>query len=209
MGARTITPNPDDPIDLAVQEFQKGVRREENFERIVRRFYQPVKAFLAKRHMSTEDCLDLNQEIFLKVYTGLDGYSWKAKFASWLFTIAANTHRNWQTSQNRRERISRASAASEDSQAASGEERESVAIDLETNQHQDLERQEQMRLLREAIEELPPKMRACVQLRLQDLDYQEIADRLGVSIGTVKPHLHAARKKLRVSLADVFEDIDF
>ncbi len=208
-GGRIITPNPDDPIDRAVLEFQQGIRREENFERIVGRFYDPVKAFLAKRCLSTEDCFDLNQETFLKVYTGLDGYSWKAKFSSWLFTIAVNVYRNWRSGESRRVRVGPMIPAANDSPAASGEEYEPVAVDVEQSQLDGLLSEEQKALLREAVSELSPKMGACVKLLLQDLSYQQIADRLELSIGTVKAHLHVARKKLREKLGDDFSSIDF
>ncbi len=206
---RTVIPDPDDPIDRAVLDFQQGIRREENFERIVRRFYQPVKAFLAKRCPGAEDCFDLNQEVFLKVYTGLDGYGWKAKFPSWLFTVAVNVYRNWRSGALRRERVHPTAAAALESPAAAGEEREPVVIDSDENPLEGLLGEEQKEMLREAVDELPPGMRACVELRLRDLDYQEIADEARLKIGTVKAHLHAARAKLRTRLDDHFDGIDF
>ncbi len=209
MGYSSIIPDPDDPIDRAVLDFQHGIRREENFERIVRRFYQPVKAFLAKRCLSTDDCFDLNQETFLKVYTGLDGYGWKAKFPSWLFTIAVNVYRNWRSVESRRQRVGSTAAATNEPPAMSGEEREPVAIDAEDDPLEGLLSEEKCMLLREAVGGLPPKMRACVELRLRDLGYQEIAGELGLAIGTVKAHLHTAREKLLAKLGAVFDGIDF
>ncbi len=44
MGDHIITRDPDDPIDRAVLEFQQGIRRQENFDRIVGRFYKPVRS---------------------------------------------------------------------------------------------------------------------------------------------------------------------
>ncbi len=209
MEYRRVIPDPDDPIDCAVLDFQQGIRREENFERIVQRFYGPVKGFLSKRCRSTEDCFDLNQETFLKVYTGLDGYGWKAKFPSWLFTIAVNVYRNWRSGESRRERIGPMAPAANDSPAASGEEREPVAIDVDKNPLEGLLSEEQRKLLRAAVGELPPKMGGCVKLRLRDLNYQEIAGEMQLSIGTVKAHLHTARGKLRAELGDLFDGIDF
>jgi RNA polymerase sigma-70 factor (ECF subfamily) len=204
-----IIPNPDDPIDCAVLDFQQGIRREESFGHIVRRFYAPVRAFLAKRCLSADDCLDLNQETFLKVYTGLDNYAWKAQFSSWLFTIAVNVYRNWRGGEARRERAGLGAPVANDPPAASGEEREPVTIDLRDSPLDGLLSEEQTRVLREAVDELPTKMRRCVELRLQDLDYQEIADEMQLSIGTVKAHLHAARTKLRSRLNGFFDGIDF
>lgn len=204
-----IIPNPDDPIDCAVLDFQQGIRRGESFERIVRRFYAPVRAFLAKRCPSPDDCLDLNQETFLKVYTGLDNYAWKAQFSSWLFTVAVNVYRNWRGGESRRERVGLGAPVADDPPAATGEEREPVVIDVQQNPLDGLLSEEQARVLREAVDELPAKMRSCVELRLLDLEYQEIADQMQLSIGTVKAHLHGARKKLRSRLNSFFDGIDF
>lgn len=202
-------PNLDDPIDRAVWEFQQGIRREENFQIIVRRFYRPVKSFLLMRGLSTDDALDLNQVTFLKVYTGLDGYGWIAKFSSWLFTIAVNVYRNWRGGESRRERVGAAGPSPDDSPPTFGEEREPVEIDAGKDPLNELLSEEQARLLHEAVDELSPQMRKCVVLRLQDLNYQEIADKMGRKIGTVKADLNVAREKLRAKLEDCFDTIDF
>jgi RNA polymerase sigma-70 factor, ECF subfamily len=209
MGDRTIIPDPSDPIDCAVLEFQRGIRREENFERIVKRYYRPVQALLSKRCFSTDDCLDLNQETFLKVYTGLDGYAWKSKFSSWLFTVAVNVCRNWHGGEWRRERLVPKNPAAGDPPAASGEERERVAVDTNESPLGELLSEERYELLHEAVDQLPPQKRECVKLRLLDRSYQEIADAMELSIGTVKAHLNQARESLRTMLSDDFDDIDF
>lgn len=204
-----MNPNPNDPIDRAVLEFQQGIQREQNFERIVKRFYFPVRAFLAARCPSTEEHLELNQETFLKVYTGLDGFAWKASFSSWLFTIAVNVYRNWRSGNDRQERGASGGPVVNDMSTAAWQEQEPVMIDVSASSLDGLLSEEQNRLLREAVDGLPSKMRRCVELRLHDLDYQEIADEMQLSIGTVKAHLHAAREKLRCRLSHYFDGIDF
>ena len=53
-----------------------------------------------------------------------------------------------------------------------------------------------------AMAELPPAYRAALTLRhMQQLSYQEVADALGIPLGTVKTHLHRARAALKVRLA--------
>ena len=56
---------------------------------------------------------------------------------------------------------------------------------------------ERRQLLAQAMERLPPMMRRCVRLYVKDLPLAEIADRLGIKVGTVKAHLDHARKRLR------------
>ena len=209
MGQVTRTPNPDDPIDRAVLEFQQGTRSEENFEVIVERFYDPVKSFFLKRCISIDDCLDLNQKTFLKVYTGLEGFEWKSSFSTWMFTIATNVYRNRLKGDSRRWGDPIGPTDGGDSPNASGEEGEPVLREAREDPLEELLSKEQRRLLREAVDELPSQMRACVALRLRDRKYKEIAEELELSIGTVKAHLHEAKKKLQASLGDIFDGIDF
>ena len=64
---------------------------------------------------------------------------------------------------------------------------------------------ERSRLLREALEELPPQMKKAVLLRVTgDMKYREIAEEMEVSIETVKAHLYQARQHLRDRLSDYF-----
>ena len=209
MGHRTITPDADDPIDRAVLEFQRGSRPEENFEVIHRRFYKPVKAFLVKRGIPLEECDDLNNEIFLKIYLSMEAFAWRSTFATWLFTIAVNEYRNWRGRQSRRQSLLLPSG---DPGGSSGAEEEPPEREVEDDSESPRDRQlrkERVQLLRRAIEELSPKQRECLKLRLLELSYQEIADLMGVAIGTVKALLSQAREALRNKLGDYFGDIDF
>jgi len=62
--------------------------------------------------------------------------------------------------------------------------------------------------LREALVQLPQQMRRCAQLRVvHDLSYVEIAELMGISVNTVKAHLHQAQKALRAQLSPYFEEI--
>jgi RNA polymerase sigma-70 factor (ECF subfamily) len=69
--------------------------------------------------------------------------------------------------------------------------------------------EERVRILRQALGELPPKMRQVVYLRLdQGLKYREIAAAARVSIDTVKAHLHQARRQLEARLLGYFAGAD-
>lgn len=208
MGKGKITPDPNDPIDRAVMQFQAGRDREESFRVIYQRFYPPVRSFFAKRTTS-EDVLDLTQETFLGIYKGLDRYRWEAAFAGWLFCIAANAHRKWC---RRRYRIGSpyGPAAPPGGADAALDDHEPVVVDAEKSSLEELLTREQLVRLRSAIEELAPRMQHCLKLRLyQELSYQEIADFLELAIDTVKAHLHQAKKKLRDKLKDDFDGIVF
>ena len=72
--------------------------------------------------------------------------------------------------------------------------------------HQKLDRNEIQKRIDEAIARLSPEHRAVIVMKeMEDLQYNEIAEILGCSIGTVMSRLFYARKKLKASLRDVYE----
>jgi RNA polymerase sigma-70 factor, ECF subfamily len=188
-----------DEIAQAVAAFQRGVDREANFERLVQRFYEPVKHFLARWTPSEDDRLDLTQEVFLKVYQHLRGYRGEAAFGTWVFRIAHNTCMRWRTQHSPaggHERI----APIEDEASRHDSELARAAAFLD-GPLADLIAAEGNTRLREAIAELPSQMRRCTQLRIdQDLQVEEIAKVMRLTPGAVKAHLFQARVKLRTLL---------
>jgi len=196
------------PIAQAVADFQAGVDRERSFRRIVDRFYPPVRRYFARK-TPAEDSLDLTQETFLSLYRGLDGFRGEAQLSTWVFKIARTTHIRWLRRQAREgDRPGRATDPT--TSAVVWEDQEPVVVDSKPPPLVRILRQEDLGRLREAVEELPEKMRKCLVLRVyQDLKYQEIADFMGISIQTVKAHLSQARQKLRHKLGAAFTGIDF
>lgn len=200
----------DRALRRAVEAFQAGVEREKNFRLLVDRFYQPVKRFFSKRVFSAEDCLDLTQETFLRIYTGLDEFRGDARLSNWLFRIAYTTWLKW------RERPSPGEPGPpEDGRPAPPgepmgfEDGRPVAVSADRPQLEEVLHEERRTRLREAVDELPRKMRQCVRLRIyQDRSYLEIAAFLDISVETVKAHLGQAKKRLGRRLNDVFETID-
>jgi len=197
-----------DPVDRAVIAFQAGIDQEENYRILVEHHYQAVKGFLAKRVFSTEECLDLTQDIFLKVYQGLNDFRRDARFRTWLFQIAHYTYLAWLQRQKRERREDRETASPGDpGEPAAFDEHALVSVTPPT-QTDDVLREERLQKLREAIDALPDQMRKCTKLRIyQDRSYKEIAEFMDLSIETVKVHLHMARKKLKEMLRDYHEEI--
>ena len=170
-------------------------------EELFRRYYRPVVAFFMKRGFSSEESRDLAQETFLRVFNKWDSFRGESSVETWLFQIAANLYKNTLRSLQTQKRD--AQEVSLDAEVAELGSRESDPLRAVLTE-------EEVRLLRAALEDLPPQMRQAVFLRVNgDLKYREIADVMHVSIETVKAHLYQARQHLRDRLADYFTDSEF
>ncbi|HLE84492.1 MAG TPA: sigma-70 family RNA polymerase sigma factor [Thermoanaerobaculia bacterium] len=186
-----------DALDRAVERFQAGIDRERNFRLLFERYHGPVAAFFARHGVPPEDRLDLTQETFLRVYRGLATYRSQDRLGSWILRIAATTHLN-----RLRDRHAAKRAGDEvplEAVAATGEPR----LVSDGAQLDRLLAGERRQRLAEAIDGLPDQMRQCLKLRLeQELEYQEIASVMRLSIDTVKTHLAQGRQRLRERLGD-------
>jgi RNA polymerase sigma-70 factor (ECF subfamily) len=192
--------------------FSKGEEREEKFQRIFRRHYRSVTCFFAHRGFDTEECRDLTQETFFRVFRGMEGFRGEAGIKTWLYTIAANIYRN-----EIRDRQAEKRCADEVSLDEAFEHGrpvfESCAVRAPAVSQDPLRgvlTDERARLLREAVDDLPPRMRHCVLLRLdRGLKYREIAVLLQVTEDTVKAQLFQARQRLYRILGGHFRGFDF
>ena len=186
----------EEPIEEAVRAFQGGRDREGNFRRVVDGYYGPIRSFFERRVSSAEDGLELTQETFLRIYSGLEGFRHETRFRSWAFGIAHTTFLKWLEKRSR---------------AVEGQVIEGpapVVVERERALDELLEHEARERLA-QAVAALPAKERQCVMLRVyQDLPYGEIASLLGIELGTVKAHLHHARQKLRAELQELFGPIE-
>jgi len=130
---------------------------------------------------------DCAQETFIRAYRGLHQYDPALPFAPWLYRIATNASLNhvqrWHAHESPVEELPESPGPDEEGP-------EQAAI-----------RTEEVSEVLAAMAELPPRYRAALTLRhLQQLSYQEVADALGIPLGTVKTHLHRARGQLRARL---------
>lgn len=192
-----------DPIDLdrAIADLRGGgPEANAGFEQIFRAYHRLVVGYYERHGVSPEEARDLAQEVFLVVHGSIGALKDAASFRSWLFGIARNKLlRHIEKKQRERETIAPESADREESQTERYADPHHGALD----QILDSERRVK---LREALEELPQQMRACVKLSVvEELEYSEIASRLGVSVNSVKVHIHRARHNLAARLGPLFK----
>ncbi len=146
-----------------------------------------------------EDALELAQEAMLKIVTGLDSYQINRPFKPWLRQVVINTGINFLRRQS-------PGILSLDQEIDNGLTLgDNLAADDRGNPQLRMEWLETRKMLEMAMQGLPREYRLVLTLRHQEgLSYQEIADLIGIPVGTVKTYLFRARNKLRVTLSDVY-----
>lgn len=185
-------------------ELQAGAPVEGGFRRLFEIYYTPLYRFFARRGFHPDECLDLTQETFLGIYTGIGSFRREAGFETWMWKIATNAYRKrrrwWSADKRAGQEVPLEAAGELAAVPAAGYPAGTVPPPGE-----EAMARERSRLLREAIERLPDQMRKCLMLRVyQDLKYREIAAVLRLSTETVKAHLFQARRRLQEELGDYF-----
>ncbi|MFH1022648.1 MAG: sigma-70 family RNA polymerase sigma factor [Planctomycetota bacterium] len=174
--------------------FRTGDR--EAFQGLVERYAKPLIAFFHRLTWDRETSEDLAQEVFLHLYRFKGRYTVKAKFSTFLFTIARNCYRD----HNRRVRR-RLHPVSLDARSLSSDDETSLGDRIPVEEpppEATAVRNETMTRLRRAIEALTPDLRMVFVLCEENgLSYAEVAEVMEIPIGTVKSRLFTATRKLR------------
>lgn len=164
-----------------------------------RRLYGIIRSIIR----SEEDAKDLVQDTLLKAFRALDSYKPEYPFEKWLFKIASNTCIDYL----RRRRFAPERLELDDSEGDAPPRQ--YADPNSPIPDEELMRSERQAILRAAIESLPEKYRIVIELRHdRGMEYAEIAEQLGLPLGTVKAHLFRARQLLLKKLQphrDLFE----
>ena len=196
-----------DPVEV-IREIKQGLNVESNFHWLFNRHHAQILRFFRRKGFDPEVCRDLTQDTFVSVYKGLKDLRQEEQFESWLFAIAHNVWCSLIESRSAQKRS--AMVLSLDGEEES-DDRLPIASRLADQSADPLTaalEKEKLEKLREALQHLPQQMRRCAQLRVvHDLSYVEIAALLGISVNTVKAHLHQAQKALRTQLSAYFEEI--
>lgn len=149
------------------------------------------------RNSSSDEVEDLVQEALTKALTHLDSYSEEYAFSTWLYRIATN-HAIDHLRRRRLSMMSISAVPGGGGSSSGDDEGKDLELADESWVPDDvLLASERSKLIADAIEELPENYKRIIKLRHNDdLEYDEIARRLGLPMGTVKVHLHRARAAL-------------
>ncbi len=160
----------------------------EAFSTLVERYGGRVYNIALRITNDSDAANDCAQEAFIRAYRALHQYDPTLPFGPWLYRITTNASLNY---------VQRWPA-----HETPVEEFPETPEPDEAGPESSALRREELDEVLAAMGELPAHYRAALTLRhMQQLSYQEVADALGIPLGTVKTHLHRARAALKVRLA--------
>lgn len=168
------------------------------YEELVTRFQQPVYALALRLLDDQSEACDVVQEVFLKVFRNVANFRGQSTLKTWIYRITVNEAHNarrWFFRHRRRE-------VELDTNPDESRNWKEILPDGSRSPFDVASDQEQHVMIEEALDRINPIFREAVVLRdITDLSYEEIAEVIGVSLGTVKSRILRGRDALREELA--------
>jgi RNA polymerase sigma-70 factor (ECF subfamily) len=173
--------NEEDLVKRA-QEGDKGA-----FELLAKLHARTLYRMAYRMVNSAEVAEDITQEALMKAYQNMGSFRGESKFSSWLIQIVVNTGRNHLRGIGRRNETN-------------------INDEVIASEHKEygrIEGEQSLRLLKDAVEKLPPRQKMALELRLfEELSFKEIATIMDCPFDTAKANFRHALMKVRESLAE-------
>jgi RNA polymerase sigma-70 factor (ECF subfamily) len=179
-----------------ISSLQAG--EESAYEKLIERFQAPVYNLAYRLLNDQADASDVAQEVFLKIFRNVGSFRRESSLRTWVYRIAVNE------SHNRRRWLfrHRRGEMGIDETFEDSDCREKPLMDAGETPFDFTVNREAQVLLEEALAGINPVFRTALVLReIEDMSYEEIAEILEVSIGTVKSRIVRGREALRRNLA--------
>ena len=175
------------------------------FDELVTRYRSRVFSMIYNMVHSEQDAWDLAQDSFLKAWKSIKRFRGRSAFYTWIYRIVMNVTIDWL----RKKHVRGAGTEFDDAiQLREVDPASKTVPQTEALPYQTMERDEIRGRIDKAIAQLSPEHRAVILMKeIEGMQYHEIAEMLGCSIGTVMSRLFYARKKLQTLLRDVYENI--
>ncbi len=172
----------EDDLSL-LQQFRVPATREKAYTSIIRKYQEKLYWHVRRMVVNHDDANDVLQNVFIKVWKGLDQFREDAQLYTWLYRIATNESLSYIEQQKRRTSVSFDDVA------------ETLGNKLEAEKGFDSNKIEWK--LQAAIQQLPEKQRVVFNLRYYDeMPYEEMSQVLETSAGALKASYHHAVKKI-------------
>ena len=189
-------------LDL-VKRCQEGDA--EAFDELVTRYRTRVFGMIYNMVHSEQDAWDLAQDSFIKAWKSIKRFRGQSSFYTWIYRIVMNVTIDWL----RKKQIKAGGAEFDDSiQLKEVDPASKTVPKADMLPSVTMEQKEIRTEIDKAIAQLSPEHRAVILMKeIDGMQYHEIAETLGCSIGTVMSRLFYARKKLQNLLKDCYENI--
>jgi len=189
-------------LDL-VRQAQAGDT--EAFDRLVSRSRTRIFGMIYNMVHNEQDAWDLAQDSFLKAWKSIARFRGQSSFYTWMYRIVMNVTIDWL----RKKQVRGAGAEFDDAiQLKEIDPASRTVPHADPLPHEGMQGREIRDRIEAAISQLSPEHRAVILMKeIEDMQYREIAESLGCSIGTVMSRLFYARKKLQDLLRDVYENV--
>lgn len=186
---------------LTDEELISRFQNEDNkaFDEIVKRYKDKIVNFIFRFCGNRELAEDVSQETFIKLFKNKHSYKPIAKFTTWLHTIAINEAKTMRRSDRKHDTFSISNLFEEgtmDMELTSPDNKPDSLVNTKI----------EVNIIQKAIDGLDEKYREAVILRdIQDLEYEEIAEVLGIPLGTVRSRINRGRESLKITLGKLIK----
>ncbi|MGA7293895.1 MAG: sigma-70 family RNA polymerase sigma factor [Terriglobales bacterium] len=197
IGARTAESS-------VIAELKAG--SEQAYSWLIGEFHQPIYGLIYRIVNDPADAADTTQEVFLKVFRGMKHFHGESSLKTWIYRIAlheaANRRRWWFRHKAQETPIDPIEAGECE---FSAEER---LVDPGESPFEKFAHTEVRAAVEEALQQVPEPYRTALILRdLEEMSYEEIAEVLAISLGTVKSRITRGRDSLRKKLAEYVREV--
>ena len=180
-----------------IAELQAG--SEEAFSWLIARYHQPIYSLLARTVRDPADAADLTQDVFVKIFRGIGSFHSESSLRTWIYRIALheglNQRRWW-----RRHKQQEVTIEMETVDCESGEPTrlKEMLVDPGESPYEMATHVEARERVEAALRDVPEPFRMTLILRdIEGFVYEEVAEMLGINVGTVKSRLARGRACLR------------
>lgn len=172
------------------------------FEELIYKYDKKVLALALKYVKNEEDAKDIYQEVFIRVFRGIEKFQFKSEFSTWLYRITTNVCLTHKTRSNKREFVS--------IHPENDDESENMSQGFEITDNEPvpdrvLTSREIADHINDALETLSPRQKMIFILKhYEGYKLKEIAEMLHCGEGTIKKYLFDAVRKMRTQLTDLY-----
>jgi RNA polymerase sigma-70 factor, ECF subfamily len=188
---------------LLVDRFKGGDQAA--FNEMVSRYWDRIYSMVHQMLRNQQDAEEVTQDAFIRAHRGLANFRGESAFSTWLYQIATNLARNryWYWWRRKRDK----SVSIDAPVGADNDMTLSDVIPAEVESPDDIAvTQEFVARIGKGMDRLSTKHREILVLRnVKNMSYEEIAEILGISVGTVKSRIARARESLRSKLGEDFK----